>query len=103
MTQKDKITEFVKVTNSSKYYAQKLLKQFDWSMEKALDHHYQTNSNIPTVESNHLLNSFFNEYSQSDFILVQGTEKLCLDLNIEPTDSAILVFAFYCKAKSILY
>jgi hypothetical protein len=32
-------------------------------------------------------------------IAVEGVEKLCQDLQVDPSDIGLLVFAWYCKAE----
>jgi hypothetical protein len=33
--------------------------------------------------------------------MVNGVEKLCQDLQVDPTDISLLIFAWHCKAKQM--
>lgn len=102
-----------------------MLKENDWSVEAAVNVFYQQTSGTGSADKGvdeAALNALFDRYKgccllsvmnlwingldcaldeTDDEILLEGTEKICEDLQLDPTDVAMLVFAFHMKCENM--
>jgi DCN1-like protein 1/2 len=97
-TQKTKINNFVTVTGASygifiidfvcrKEDAQRLLTESDWNVERAVDAFYSSGP-FP----------LFDLYKdEDDLIGPEGTERLCADLGVDPSDVVTIVLSWHMK------
>ena len=73
MTQKEKIKAFVAFTSSTQALATKILKEFNWNLDLAVDSYFSRTSKSLAVDSK--IDKIFDDYcDQSDrnLILVEG-------------------------------
>ncbi|KAK5669856.1 Scaffold-type E3 ligase [Batrachochytrium dendrobatidis] len=108
--QKDLVKQFVTITQSSEKNAAKLLKSHSWKLEVAVDDYFQSNGSARKSESHNsstvnplFISALFDKYkdAEEDAILLEGTEALCNDLNIDPTDVVTLVLAYHLKCENM--
>ncbi|OAJ38410.1 hypothetical protein BDEG_22348 [Batrachochytrium dendrobatidis JEL423] len=90
--------------------AAKLLKSHSWKLEVAVDDYFQSNGSARKSESHNsstvnplFISALFDKYkdAEEDAILLEGTEALCNDLNIDPTDVVTLVLAYHLKCENM--
>lgn len=99
-TQKEKIKAFVSFTSSTQALATKTLKEFNWNLDQAVDSYF---SRAPKLNSSKL-EKVFDEYcdsQDSNVILVNGTERLCRDLGVDPNDILMLVLSWHLESESM--
>jgi DCN1-like protein 1/2 len=63
-----------------------------------------TQSQRKTPVNTQQLSALFDKYTdpeEKDLILVEGTEQLCLDLQVDPTDVVVLVLAWHLKCENM--
>jgi DCN1-like protein 1/2 len=98
-TQKSKINNFISVTNSSVKEAQFHLKEHQWNTERALNAFF--NQPPPPVTEDwraKASSSFFDQYKdQEDMIGAEGTERLCNDLGVDPSDVVTIILSWHMK------
>jgi DCN1-like protein 1/2 len=82
-------------------------------MDAAMDTYFQamqvasggTTTRKPSVTVNtQQLSALFDKYrdpEERDLILVEGTEMLCQDLQVDPTDVVVLVLAWHLKCENM--
>ncbi|KAL7750927.1 Scaffold-type E3 ligase [Sorochytrium milnesiophthora] len=105
--QDTKVREFVQVTGAPEKIAQKLLKGANWNVEVAINEYY--NGSYPTENGSvaapsgglnkRQIEQLYQQYEDKDdkIIGVEGTEQLCKDLSVDPSDVVLLVIAFYMQ------
>ncbi|TPX63594.1 hypothetical protein SpCBS45565_g06493 [Spizellomyces sp. 'palustris'] len=103
--QREKIKQFVGFTNANDKTAQKFLKDNNWNLEAAVDAFFATggataNGRSWTGADQRKLSALFDKYKDpdEDAILVDGTESLCNDLEVDPTDVVTLVLAWHLQS-----
>jgi len=93
----------------SERLASQLLAAFDWNLELALDAFF-TNGGLgdmadgtPPTDTSKIA-AIFDRYKDAsgEKIDVEGTQRLCEDLSIAPTDVVLLVLAWQMQAKVVL-
>ncbi|KAK9765849.1 Scaffold-type E3 ligase [Basidiobolus ranarum] len=106
--QSEKIKIFMSFTNASEKAARESLEAFDWNVQSAVDGYFGgsiPSDNMNSHNSNPInyqyLSDVFEEYKDSDedAILVEGTEKYCNDLEVDPTDVVMLVVAWHLNSE----
>jgi DCN1-like protein 1/2 len=100
-TQKEKIKAFVAFTSSTQALATKFLKEFNWNLDQAVDSYF---SRVPKQITNSKIEKIFDEYcdaNDKNVILVNGTEKLCADLGVDPNDVLMLVLSWHLESESM--
>ncbi|KND01302.1 uncharacterized protein SPPG_03111 [Spizellomyces punctatus DAOM BR117] len=103
--QREKIKQFVGFTNANDKTAQKFLKENNWNLEAAVDAFFATggataNGRTWAGADQRKLSALFDKYKDpdEDAILVDGTESLCNDLEVDPTDVVTLVLAWHLQS-----
>ncbi|KAI6232453.1 Defective in cullin neddylation protein [Aphelenchoides besseyi] len=110
--QKEKLRNFIMVTNSNETIGLQCLQHVDWNLEMAFDVYY----NNPTFHEasksvdNDKIDSTFRKYANlkedrslcedPDRIGPNGVLKLLQDLSIDPTDLAVLILAWKMEAET---
>ena len=88
--------------------AREFLKEFEWNTDLAIDAYYNqdkrgiTKTKVSNVNTK-TIDELFDKYkdSQEDLILVEGTELLCQDLQVDPTDVVVLVLAWHLGCENM--
>jgi len=81
------------LTARRKKEAEHLLKAHSWNVEAAIDTFF-ANQQPPPVR-------FFDDYKdEDDTIGPEGTEKLCNDLGVDPSDVVTIVLSWHMKVDS---
>ncbi|KAI8807048.1 hypothetical protein BJ742DRAFT_341044 [Cladochytrium replicatum] len=96
--QKDRVKQFMAVTNSPEKSALKFLKETEWDVERAIDRFYSEGASVPKSAVNaSKINALFDKYKEADEdeIQVDGTLALCSDLEVDPQDVVVLVLAWH--------
>lgn len=96
--QKEKVTTFINFTSSSEKDAIKKLKATNWDLDSAVESYLLEQK--PAKTDSTKLTALYNKYkdSQEDAILLEGVEKICGDMQVEPTDVVMLAFAYKLNA-----
>lgn len=89
--------------------ASNLLKQSDWSLEVAANEYYRNPALQTKAKAGsdgfdpRSLTQMFDNYrdAEEDAILVEGTERYCRDLQVDPMDVVVLALAFHLNAKKM--
>ncbi|KAJ3071692.1 DCN1-like protein 2 [Podochytrium sp. JEL0797] len=114
-TQRTKATQFAAFTSADEKTAQAYLSRAGWKLEQACDAYFQdltanppppkpkqraTASSSSKVDKTRL-NKLFDIYKEmdEDIIGLEGTEKLCTDLNVDPMDVVTLILSFHLKCE----
>ncbi|KAJ3403996.1 hypothetical protein CcCBS67573_g01321 [Chytriomyces confervae] len=111
--QKEKTAQFMSFTGSDEKTATTFLKAAGWKLDQACDAFFQQQSATPTfapTTSTSLphkrvdqakLTKLFESYKDADenFIGLEGTERLCQDLEVDPMDIVTLILAFHLKCE----
>ncbi|KAJ3233170.1 DCN1-like protein 1 [Chytriomyces hyalinus] len=111
--QKEKTAQFMSFTGSDEKTATTFLKGAGWKLDQACDAYFQQQSATPTfatATSTSLphkrvdqakLTKLFESYKDADenFIGLEGTERLCQDLEVDPMDIVTLILAFHLKCE----
>ncbi|GIL70345.1 hypothetical protein Vretimale_3465 [Volvox reticuliferus] len=99
--QKDKITQFRTITGSSEKVATDCLKTTGWAIDAAIDQFYTSGLaaqagglDLRAVEA------LYKRYKEPDdeTIAVDGITRFCEELEVDPTDIAVLVISYYMNA-----
>lgn len=100
--QRDKIQQFVGITGASDKIALQSLKASDWHLEGALDVFYSQPQVRNYTDTRHL-EELYNRYKDrySDMIMADGITLLCTDLQVDPSDIAMLVVSWHMKAATM--
>ena len=102
--QKDKVRAFVSCTGATDSQAVQCLSATDWRLDAAADFFFMhvAGGGAPSVDSEKV-NAVFDQYKEAnvDEIQIDGLERLCNDLGVEPTDPVMLMLAWKMKAKTM--
>lgn len=106
--QKDKAKQFCMVTGANEKVAVELLSVFSWNLDAAVDAFFTGgaaglgSSSRPAVDSAKVAEAFA-KYKEpgSDTIEVQGTERFCTDLGVDPSDPIMLIIAWQMRANTM--
>ncbi|KAJ3015028.1 UNVERIFIED_CONTAM: DCN1-like protein 1 [Siphonaria sp. JEL0065] len=120
MSNKEKIGQFTAFTGADDKTASEYLTNSGWRVEQACDAYFQNQSENPTPAKasttaaapaagskknvdKSKLSKLFDTYKDADddIIGVEGTERLCEDLEVDPTDVVTLVLAFHLKCENM--
>ncbi|KAK7688773.1 hypothetical protein QCA50_008312 [Cerrena zonata] len=98
----EKITQFVGVTGASTSDAKRFLDKYK-RVDIAIDAFYNepvTRPSAPPAASTSKLNALFDKYKDPDGedITVDGTIKMCEDLDVDPEDVVLLAIAYELKS-----
>ncbi|KAG2452598.1 hypothetical protein HYH02_002835 [Chlamydomonas schloesseri] len=103
--QKDKITQFRSITGASEKVATDCLKNAGWGVEAAIDHFYSSGLAAQATSTSGALDlraveALYQRYKEpgEDHIGVDGVQKFCEELEVDPTDIVVLVISQYMNA-----
>ena len=101
--QKEKVKQFSTFTGASERVATDLLKRFDWNLEPAVDSYFANGgrSLVPQVDQEKIAALFDQFKDDDDSIQIEGMEKFCKELQVDPTDMIMLVIAWQMKAATM--
>ncbi|KAJ3055166.1 DCN1-like protein 1 [Rhizophlyctis rosea] len=103
--QKEKLKQFISFTNASSTAATKALRDHNWNLELAVDAYFSGNIGAAAARglsvNQSAISALFDKYKdpEEDAILLEGTEALCNDLNVDPTDVVTLVLAYHLQCE----
>eukprot|EP00741_Cyanophora_paradoxa_P006891 tig00001049_g6666.t1 len=102
--QRDKIRSFIDFAACSEKTAIEALKRHEWSLEGAINSYFNE-APVMRVQpvDKRKLEDLYARYKDADEdkIGVEGVEKLCTDLGVDPTDIIMLIFAYKVKAATM--
>lgn len=107
--QKDKVAQFMSFTGANKDAATNCLRAFNWSVDHGTNDYFDNPSKYQTAAagpktSPKKIKDFFKKYAgDAAKIGIDGTIKLCSDLDVDPSDPALLVLAWKCEAETAGY
>merc|ERR1711861_102121 len=99
--------QFVVFTGASERVAIEVLKRNDWNLEAAVDSFFSNGGGMsmgrgPSVDSakiGQLFDKFVDK--ETDCIQIEGLEKFCQELGVDPTDKIMLLISWQMKAKTM--
>ncbi|KAK9918420.1 hypothetical protein WJX75_004024 [Coccomyxa subellipsoidea] len=106
---KEKLEQFVAITNAPEKMAVRCLQAADWSIEAAIEFYYQSMHQAPVQvpapphTSQTALQQLFRRYQDphSDMILAEGVGLFCEDLQVNPEDQVMLVLSWHFNAATM--
>mmetsp|Transcript_13398 Transcript_13398/g.34367 ORF Transcript_13398/g.34367 Transcript_13398/m.34367 type:complete len:252 (-) Transcript_13398:1458-2213(-) len=103
--QKDKVTQFRKITNASERVALDCLAASGWAVEGAIDYFFTNAHSQAAVPAANIkaLDELFQKYKDpSDtMMLAEGVGQFCEDLEVDPTDIVLLVISWHMNAATM--
>ncbi|KAG0378044.1 hypothetical protein BGX24_004870 [Mortierella sp. AD032] len=87
-----------------------LLRDAKWDIQVAVNNHYngssvaesQSSAKQNTPVNTKQIESIFDDFKdEKDHILIEGMEKFCVALDVDPTDVVMLVMAWHLKAENM--
>ncbi|EJT97191.1 defective in Cullin neddylation protein 1 [Dacryopinax primogenitus] len=99
--QEDLSQQFAVLTGSSPKEAMSFLKKYNWNINTAVDAWFTVpaHGSLPSAQK---LGQVFDKYKDaSDRIGIDGTIKLCEDLDVSPEDVVLLAIAHECKCPGV--
>mmetsp|Transcript_28057 Transcript_28057/g.45518 ORF Transcript_28057/g.45518 Transcript_28057/m.45518 type:complete len:253 (-) Transcript_28057:277-1035(-) len=106
--QKDKIRQFTIFASTSEKIAVEALKKYDWNLDLAIDAYFNDPASMraPTAQPSSdkkKIEDVFARYKDkdSDVIGVDGIERMCNDLAVDPSDIFMLIIAWKMKAQTM--
>ncbi|KAI3655035.1 hypothetical protein MP228_000415 [Amoeboaphelidium protococcarum] len=106
-TQADVVKQFVSLTGMESFEAQRILKRYNWNLERAVDSFYNGDTNLSMSSGlsskqqkirvdTSTLTKLFESYkdAESDAILVEGTVRFCEEIEVDANDVAMIALAF---------
>lgn len=88
---KQKLGNMMKVTGLAKVEADRLLKTCKWDLDLALDTHFH---NVGLLEEKSKKQLFDDYKDEEDFMGAVGMERLCRDLELDPSDLVTIVLSW---------
>lgn len=101
--QRDKVAQVAQVAGSGDAAALRALEAAGWSVEGAFDVIFASQAAAPRVDTEEL-ERLFDKYKaehEPTKILAEGVGALCEDLEVDPSDIAVLVMAHDMGAKTM--
>ncbi|KAF9124037.1 DCN1-like protein 2 [Mortierella sp. 14UC] len=108
--QRSKTQTLISIINIKEAPAITLLREAKWDIQVAVNNYYsgpsaaapQSNAkqNAP-VDSKQIERIFDDFKDEKDQILIEGMEKFCVALDVDPTDVVMLVMAWHLKAENM--
>jgi len=98
------VSEFCSITNASPKDAKRYLDKHQRRLDAAIDAYFQESTGRTTVAaSSSKLNALFDRYKDrlGDEISVDGTIRLCEDLQVDPEDVVLLAVAYELKSPKV--
>lgn len=100
-SQKDKINQFVAFTSCTESEAQKILKENGWNLNEAVEGYLLSNKKhkYDVVKVTAIYDSL---RDPDGIITLEGTEKFCQILGVDPSDTVLLVIADYMQCAKMV-
>mmetsp|Transcript_4791 Transcript_4791/g.8693 ORF Transcript_4791/g.8693 Transcript_4791/m.8693 type:complete len:252 (-) Transcript_4791:144-899(-) len=103
--QKDKVTQFRKITNASERIALDCLTASGWSVEGGIEYFF-TNAHskaaVPATNAKALEELYMRYKDPNDtMILAEGVGQFCEDLEVDPSDVVLLVVSWHMNAATM--
>ncbi|ORZ12480.1 hypothetical protein BCR41DRAFT_100524 [Lobosporangium transversale] len=110
--QRSKVQNLTGITNMRESAAITLLKDCRWDIQVAVNTFYgggsgsnttsQSNTkSLPPVNVKQIEKIFDDFKDDTNYILIEGMEKFCAALDVDPTDVVMLVMAWHLKAENM--
>lgn len=103
-TQKERVQQFISKTGASERSALASLKASDWNLKLAFEVFYSSSSPLSYARTDTVLQEqLYQRYKDpdADIVLVDGISRLCEDLEVEPSDVAMLVLSWHMGAATM--
>jgi len=104
--QKEKVRDLISFTGTSEALAIQLLKACEWQLDAAADMFFMGGgggaSESASVDASKIT-QLFESYREGDqdSIQIAGIERMCADLQVEPTDPVMLLIAWQMRAATM--
>lgn len=107
--QRSKTQTLISIINIKEQPAITLLRDAKWDIQVAVNNYYngataapQTNAKQSTPVNSKQIEKIFDDFKdEKDHILIEGMEKFCATLDVDPTDVVMLVMAYHLKAENM--
>ncbi|KAF9539180.1 hypothetical protein EC957_005728 [Mortierella hygrophila] len=107
--QRSKTQTLISIVNIKEQPAIALLRDAKWDIQVAVNNYYngataapQTNAKQSTPVNSKQIEKIFDDFKdEKDHILIEGMEKFCEALDVDPTDVVMLVMAYHLKAENM--
>ncbi|KAG0289009.1 hypothetical protein BGZ96_007321 [Linnemannia gamsii] len=107
--QRSKTQTLISIINVKEQPAITLLKDAKWDIQVAVNNYYngapaapQTNAKQSAPVNSKQIEKIFDDFKdEEDQILIEGMEKFCAALDVDPTDVVMLVMAYHLKAENM--
>ncbi|GBG61594.1 hypothetical protein CBR_g22391 [Chara braunii] len=100
--QKDKLRQFISVTDASERVALAALRACEWNVEVAFEYYFNQPPARPAVDVSKL-DELYQRFKDPnmDMILAEGVQQFCDALEVDPGDIVMLVIAWHMKAATM--
>ncbi|KAF9339622.1 hypothetical protein BGZ91_005294 [Linnemannia elongata] len=107
--QRSKTQTLISIINIKEQPAITLLRDAKWDIQVAVNNYYngataapQTNTKQSEPVNSKQIEKIFEDFKdEKDQILIEGMEKFCAALDVDPTDVVMLVMAYHLKAENM--
>ncbi|KAG9070718.1 hypothetical protein KI688_008257 [Linnemannia hyalina] len=107
--QRSKTQTLISIVNIKEQPAITLLRDAKWDIQVAVNNYYngataapQTNAKQSTPVNSKQIEKIFDDFKdEKDYILIEGMEKFCEALDVDPTDVVMLVMAYHLKSENM--
>ncbi|KAG0053175.1 hypothetical protein BGZ89_002988 [Linnemannia elongata] len=107
--QRSKTQTLISIINIKEQPAITLLRDAKWDIQVAINNYYngataapQTNTKQSEPVNSKQIEKIFEDFKdEKDQILIDGMEKFCAALDVDPTDVVMLVMAYHLKAENM--
>ncbi|KAF9090875.1 hypothetical protein BGX29_002612 [Mortierella sp. GBA35] len=106
--QRSKTQTLISIINIQEAPAIALLRDAKWDIQVAVNNHYNSAPAAPQTTTKQTpvnvkqIEKIFDEFKdEKDHILIEGMEKFCAALDVDPTDVVMLVMAWHLKAENM--
>ena len=101
--QKEKVRSLISFTGASEAQAIEVLKATDWQLDAAADCFLMGGGGSSNAVDAGAVASLFERYKEadSDSIQIAGIEQFCADLQVDPTDTIMLIIAWQMRAATM--
>jgi len=106
-SQREKVGSFQAVTGAPAKFATEFLKRHSWSLEQAVESFFAEGHSFVSEPATRVdakkLDAFFRTYKapDEDAIKIEGTEKLCADLDVDTMDPVTLALCYQCRVEQM--
>jgi DCN1-like protein 1/2 len=107
--QRSKTQTLISIVNIKEQPAITLLRDAKWDIQVAVNNYYngataapQTNAKQSAPVNSKQIEKIFDDFKdEKDYILIEGMEKFCEALDVDPTDVVMLVMAYHLKSENM--